>query len=891
MAAKAAGPGSTYAVARKISKLSRDAHRVGFLFALVAFWVLPHPTVIADDSVPAESPLFERDVAPLLAARCGQCHGAEKAEAGLDLRQRSTMLAGGDSGPALVPGKPDESAILVRVDKGEMPPAGEPGLSAGERALLRHWIVAGAPLAVAEQPLAATAATRVSEKDRDFWAFRSPVRPEVPQVNAIDRVRTPIDAFVLARLEVKGLSFNDDAPRPVLLRRLCFDLHGLPPTIEQLDEFLADTRPDAYERLVDRLLDSPRYGERWGRHWLDVAGYADSDGYLAADRERPEAWRYRDYVIRALNADLPYDRFVQQQLAGDELSDWRRAEELTPQMVEELTATGFLRTASDPTYPGYAEKNECYQVVSDTIQIVSSAFLGLTVQCARCHAHKFDPISQRDYYGLQAILRGSYDPDRWQTSSERFIPLATEAQQSRAAVENQRVLERVKQLNESLAELTTRYRKKLLVRTLATAAGGAQADDAALVEQLLTALTTDEKKRSAEQAQLIARHAPGVSLAEEALSAQFVDFRVSVEKLRGAVAAEEQLRIPILQLRGLADLDDKPHETRLLVRGDYDKPGAVVEPSVPDVLSAPEFKLAPQAGYKSSGRRKAFAEWLVAPHNPLTARTQVNRIWQHHFGRALVPTVANFGHSGAEPSHPELLDWLATEFLAQGWSQKAIHRTILLSTTFRQSSQHDQRKETLDPDNVLLGRWRPRRVEGEVVRDATLAVAGKLNLEMFGPPVPVVPQPDGSVVTADDPPGNRRSVYLIVRRSQHLTMLDLFDTPMMEINCPARNESIVPLQALAMIHGPFAERCGTSLGERIIREAGDDFARQVDWAYRLLYARAPTTGEQAELAEFRAVCLAELSGPSVQSEPEKVAALWSQLGLVLLNTSEFLYVD
>src|SRR6185369_5207076 len=309
--------------------------------------------------------------------------------------------------------------------------------------VLRRWIIAGAPTkAATEPPLEVVEADdAISDEDRKFWMFQPPVGVEPPSVKNAARVRTPIDAFLLAVLERNGLTFNADAPKRTLLRRLCFDLTGLPPTIEQIAAFDNDNRPDAYERLVDALLASPHYGERWGRHWLDVAGYADSDGYLEADRERPEAWRYRDYVIRALNDDKPYDQFIREQIAGDELSDWRRAEELSPAMIEQLVATGFLRTASDPTYPGYKEKTEIYKVLADTAQIVGSAFFGVTVQCARCHAHKSEPISQRDYYQLQAILAAAYDPDpaRWLASSERTIPLATDAELAAINARNQQI--------------------------------------------------------------------------------------------------------------------------------------------------------------------------------------------------------------------------------------------------------------------------------------------------------------------------------------------------------------------------------------------------------------------------------------------------------------------
>ncbi|HEX7379572.1 MAG TPA: PSD1 and planctomycete cytochrome C domain-containing protein [Pirellulales bacterium] len=823
---------------------------------------------------------FERQIAPIFETRCLRCHGGKTTEAGLDLRRRATMLKGGDSGPALVVGDLKKSLILQRIEAGEMPPKDEGALDNQELELIRQWIAAGAPLSgTTEAPLeAGDAPANLSAEDRDFWAFKPPQRPSLPAVRDCDRVRTPIDHFVLARLEAAGLSFNADAPPLVLLRRLYFDLHGLAPTVEQMDAFLTDTRPDAYERLVDQLLAEPEYGERWGRHWLDVAGYADSDGYLAADRVRPEAWRYRDYVIRALNNDLPYDKFVEQQLAGDELVDWRRADELTPEMADCLVATGFLRTASDPTYPGYIEPNEIHQVLSDTMQIVGSTFLGLTVQCARCHSHKYDPISQRDYYSLQAIFLGAFDPARWQPSEVRGIPLATESQRAQIEDQNKKAAERLAFLQTTLAELTARYRKKRLAEEPA----GSVPESA--IAALVAALAVPENARYAEQKKLVADHAK-VPLAESDLASRYADYQAEAARLHAAIAAETALKKSVTLVRGLADLEGDPAQGQILYRGDHTRPGAPVEPGVPAVLCSAGVTFAPQPAYKTSGRRAAFARWLTRPDHPLTARTQVNRMWKHHFARPLAPTIANFGRSGARPTHPELLDWLATEFIRQGWSMKAMHRLMLTSTVYRQSSENDAAKSAGDPDNRLLWCWQPRRHEGEVVRDSMLQAANKLHRQMFGPPAPVSAAADGSIGAANDEQGRRRSIYLMVRRSQHLTMLDLFDTPIMEVNCVERSESIVPMQALAMLHGPFAERAAADLADRVLARGFPDEGARIDYLYRLLLTRMPTTGEQQVLTDLiQAVSSQSPAGDSVRR------AGWVQATLVLLNSNEFLYV-
>jgi hypothetical protein len=673
-----------------------------------------------------------------------------------------------------------------------------------------------------------------SAADRSFWAFQAPRRPAVPEIRTPNsEIRNPIDAFLLVKLRQKGLGFNPEAPKEVLLRRACFDLTGLPPSPALAAEFFHewDARPQAaYEKLIDKLLDLPAYGERWGRHWLDVAGYADSDGYLDADRLRPQAWRYRDYVIQAHNADLPYDRFLTEQLAGDELSDWRRAEEFTPETVRQLTATGFLRNALDPTYPGYTEPNEIHQVLSDTMQIVGSTFLGLTVQCAKCHNHKQDPISQKDYYALQAVFLPALDPARWQPSEVRGIPLAPEAEVARIKEHNQKVAGRVAELNTALAQLTERHRKK---------AGNPKATEAEL-------------------------------------AAKFPEYKAELEKLKAAVAAESALKKDLVLLRGLTDLDGRLPEARVLMRGDYTKLGEVVSPGVPEVLAPVGFRLDIKAGNKTSGRRLALARWLTDPQNPLTARVQVNRMWALHFGRGLVPTVANFGRAGAKPSHPELLDWLACEFIDQKWSMKQLHRLIMTSAAYRQSSAIDEPRKKYDPNNELLSRWKPRRLEGEAVRDTALAVAGKLSEERFGPPAQVIPKGDGSVDTADDAQGNRRSVYLIVRRSKHLTLLDLLDVPMMEVNCPQRPLSTVPLQALALLNSPFSERNAAAFAARILKEGGATDEARIAYAFRLAFTREPRPEEAAKVKKFLAAV-----GPRDG---------WPQVALVLLNSNEFVYL-
>ncbi len=863
--------------------------------ALIPGLISGSPLVAEDAAAkPAATLTFETDILPILQARCAKCHGEEKLEAGFDVRRRFAILKGGDTGPAFVPGKPDESTLIERIEKNEMPPADEGRLDEKQKALIRQWVLTGAnTVKNPEPPLEESEiASRVSDEDRQFWAFKAPVRPPVPTVKSMDRVRTTIDSFLLEKLEAQGLAFNADAPKEVQVRRLYLDLWGIPPTIEQANEFLQDERPNAYELLVDRLLAAPQYGERWGRHWLDVAGYADSDGYLAADRLRPEAWRYRDYVIEALNRDLPYDQFVREQLAGDELSDWRRGEEISPEVERQLRATGFLRTAMDPTYPGYIEPNEVHQVLADTVQIVSSTFLGLTVQCARCHSHKFDPISQRDYYSMQAVLLGAYDPARWQPSEVRGIPLATEAQVARINDLNKKADERIAALTATSTELTTRFRKRRIVEIVTASAPGT-AIDPALIDKLLAAVAVAPDKHTPEQKELVTKHLPGAIWTDEEITKHYPEYGEDLSKLKAASAAEAALKKKIVNLRSLTDLDEKAAEGRILRRGEHTKPGGVVTANVPEVLTPVGFQLDVKPGYKTSGRRLAFAKWLTDPSHPLLARVQVNRIWARHFGRGIVVTQGNFGKTGTKPSHPELLDWLATEFVALGWSQKALHKLMVTSTAYRQSVDVDAAKTAADPENKLWGAWQPRRIEGEVVRDGLLAVGGKLNPQMSGAPGEVVGSPDGAIIERDTDAGRRRAIYQIVRRSQHLTLLELFDTPLMEVNCPERNSSIVPLQALAMLHGPQADRAATGLSERVVPVAATDEERLV-WLYRTLLTRVPRPTEQTQflnfLGEIRKEQLVSKPTPTPEDLLAATKVAWKEAALVLLNSNEFMYV-
>jgi cytochrome c553 len=852
-------------------------------------------------------PRFERDVAPILAAHCFKCHGAQTRKNGLDLRSLTLMLQGGDSGPVLSKGSAEDSLLFEQVSTRAMPP-GQVKLSDDQIGVLRAWIDGGA---VADHPdaiAAAPAEPRVTESDRRFWAFRPLARPAVPRVQRLDQVRTPIDAFVLAKLEARGLGLSSQAKRVALIRRASFDVLGLPPAPEEVDAFLADDRPDAYERLIDRLLASPHYGERWGRHWLDAAGYADvagTDNDAGIVLLREGLWRYRDYVVGALNADKPYDRFVAEQLAGDELTNWRSAPRFDRAIEDLLVATGFLRTAIDDTAAN--ELNlplHRFQVVHDTIETVASNLLGLTVGCARCHDHKFDPIPQRDYYRLMALLTPAYNPQAWKQPPDRTLPDVSPAEKAEIERGNAEIERQVGRLNEQEAGLRRPYEARLLETKLAAIPEPIRADTRA-------AVAAPKDKRSPIQAYLAEKLGPHLRIAPE----EVARLLSAAEGARLAELARQRSDLTARKrsfgtIQALIDVGPPP-VTHLLKRGNYETPGPVVEPGFLSVLedaADPGIATAGAAG-TSSGRRLALARWLTLPGSPaaaLVARVLVNRVWQHHFGRGIAATPGNFGRMGAAPTHPELLEWLAAEFVESGWRIKPLHRRILTSAVYRQASHRpappaDQARgvalEALDPDNQLLGRMPLRRLEAEAVRDALLAASGALDRAEGGPPVPLEARADGMIVVDEKhlpaPTARwRRSLYILARRNYPLSLLGVFDEPVMTGNCTRRVNSAVPLQALTMMNNAFVWDQAERLAQRVARSADPEPARRIELAFRLALARRPTRAETAWSAALLDRQAERLSRANPQLPPEQAARhALAHLGLMLFNTNEFLYLE
>ncbi len=847
----------------------------------------------ADESA-TKPPVFEKDVLPVLKERCVRCHGGEKRKADLDLRNKAGLLKGGESGLALVPGSPEKSLLWVQIAGDKMPPDQEK-LTAAQKTLVKAWIDGGAREDGKAILMEDGKDRQVSDADRQFWAFRPPVRPLVPEVKAGQRVRNPVDAFLLAALEKQGLTLAPEADRLTLLRRATLDLTGLPPTPQEIEAFLADTSPDAYERLIDRLLASPHYGERWGRHWLDLAGYADSEGILDADYVRSAAWRYRDYVIRAFNSDKPYDRFLKEQLAGDELTDYWTAyqtrQQLPAEVVEGLIATGYLRCASDTSRPDFVNIKNApgyyYQTLDDTVKIVASSLLGLTVQCAKCHSHKYDPIPQTDYYRLQAIFMSGYRPSQWIPQVQRKLNEATAAQEKEAAEYNAKIDASVAKLKKQADELRQRFADRLFEERLAKL-------PEAIREDVRVALATAADKRNEVQKYLANKFQkelrPEGAALQAVLSKNFPEYAEKSKPLADALKAEEAKRRTFPEIRAFYDLPGEV-KTHLLRRGDYLNPGPEVQPGTLSVLATPKpFTWSPTpSDARTSKKRLAFAEWLTQPEHPLTARVLMNRLWLHHFGEGLVNTPENFGHAGSLPSHPELLDWLATEFITRGWSIKAMHKLLLTSSAYRQAStvatEVRAAAKQVDPENRLLWRQRLHRLEAESLRDAILCVSGSLNPEMFGPPVPIRRQSDGEVVTSDDAAGWRRSVYLQVRRSQPVTLLQVFDQPVLETNCTRRATSTVSLQALTLLNSDFLARQAAIFAGRVLKEKPDD---PVGHALQLAFGRPATAEEKAKLNVFLDVQASRYA--SKDKDDARRRAL-TDLCHMLFSANEFAYVD
>ncbi|MBL9211022.1 MAG: PSD1 domain-containing protein [Opitutaceae bacterium] len=791
----------------------------------------------------------------VLETHCVECHGGEKTKAGLDLTTRAALLRGGESGAAVVPGRP-EASLLVRLvshrDEPGMPHKQDP-LSAELQAVLTDWVAAGVPYTRSLTTVPAVPAVTRSEfaltpADRAHWAFQPVRRPDPPAVSDATWAAAPLDGFILARLDAAGLRPAPPASRTTLIRRVTLDLIGLPPTPAEVDAFVADPAPDAYARLVERLLASPHYGERWGRHWLDLARFAETDGF-EHDAVRPHAWRYRDYVVRAFNADKPFDRFIREQVAGDELY---------PSEPDALIATAFNLLGPDMV-DSADQVQRRRNTLNDATDTTALAFLGLTLGCARCHDHKFEPLSQRDYYAFQAhFAAAKFRPD---------LPVPSPAERAAHDAELQRYNEQTATLQAAIAALEDPYRRTIHARKLARLSAEAQA-----------AHTTPAAERTTEQENQIQETAAQLLITPKELSAA-----MKPPDRKQHQALLEQLK-PFPKPKPLPAtlaLQNGPRvRTHVLHRGDYSQPGAEVSADVPEVLRIGRARSdSPSGG--AFHPRTALAEWIASPANPLTARVAVNRLWQHHFGRGLVPSPSDFGTNGQKPTHPELLDWLASEFVARGWSLKAMHRLMLLSATYQQASPPavaDPRTARIDPDNRLYARMSRRRLEGEVIRDSLLAISGQLNPKLGGPGVfPPIPAElfegaKGWTPSPNPADHTRRSLYIFARRNLRFPFLEVFDAPDSNLSCPSRERSTTAPQSLALLNAHEVLGAAARTADRIEREAAapDD---RVTLAYRLILGRPPTASEARVSREF------------LQASPTR------ELCRALFNLNAFVYVD
>ena len=734
---------------------------------------------------------FEQHVRPILKAYCLDCHGGgEKLEGGLDLRLKRLIVKGGEAGAAIQPGQPGTSHLLQRMKSGEMPPS-EKKVPAAQVAMIEQWILAGA-LTAREEPETIGPGLGITAEERAYWAYQPVRRPDLPPVKNNTAVQGALDQFVQAKLETVDLTLNREAERFAILKRATFDLIGLPPTADDVERFLADASPDAFERLLDRLLASPHYGERWGRHWLDVAGYADSEGDGSADSIRPFIYKYRDYVINSLNADKPLDQFLIEQLAGDELVPPPHRN-MSADQIEKLVATGFLRMAADPTASGQGEPDASRnQVMTDTIRIVSSSLLGLSVGCAQCHDHRYDPISQVDYFQFRAIFEPSLNWKAWVNPRDRVISLYTEQDRTKAAA-----------IEAEVAKLQAAYNEKRDKFVAEAFDKEIEKHPAENRDKLRAAFKTAGDKRTEEQKMLVASNPslninPGVLYQYNAAAAEEL-------KKDDAVVQTKRAEKPVEDFISVLDEPAGANAlTAVFHRGDYRQPKGAVPPA--DLtIAAPDgqrFNIADDdTSLPTTGRRLAWGRHLTNGNHPLLGRVLANRLWLNHFGRGIVDTPAEFGLLGTRPTHPELLHWLAMELPRRGWSVKQLHRVIMSSATYRQTSLRHERDIARDADGALYSRFPVRRLEAEIVRDRAISVTGRLDDSLFGKPLEITEDFAGQIHVKGDVP--RRSVYIQDRRSQPVSLLAAFDAPVMTVNCERRSSSTVAPQSLMLMNGDF----------------------------------------------------------------------------------------
>lgn len=875
---------------------------------------------------------FEKDVHPILKAHCFHCHGEEgEMKGGLDVRLARFLLKGGKHGPAIVPGKTAESHLLELVKAGDMP-KGKAKLKDKDIATLEAWIAEGAKTARPE-PEKLGPEHAFTDEERSWWSLQPLSNPKVPSCKSqvsgspnassaanlkleILNLELGIDAFIAAKQAENGLSFSNEADPVTFIRRATFDLLGLPPTPVEVDAFVADSIRNphsAIHKLIDRLLASPHYGERWGRHWLDAAGYADSEGFGEKDLERKWAWKYRDYVIDALNKDKPFDQFVREQLAGDEMIPKPFNNE-SADSIEKLTATGFLRMSPN----GTGEMNDAATQnanIADTIKMVGTSLYGLTIGCAQCHDHRYDPISQADYYKLRAVFEPAFDTKHWRVPARRLVSLQTAAQAAVAA----KVEAEAKVIDDARLKKTEVFITEVLEKEISKAP---EIDR----EALRTAYRTEAKKRTKEQVALLKNWPRINQLSAGSLYLYDTTYKTKHAaelKIMTEDAAKVRATKPVEEfLHALAEEPKRPElvpATFIFNRGQHDQPKDKVGPSDLSVLAGRRKVELPEkdARLPTTGRRLALANALTDGRHPLLARVMVNRVWMHHFGKGIAASPGDFGQLGVRPTHPELLDWLAGDFMRNGWSLKQLHRQIMTSRTYRQASTRDATRDRIDPDNTWLSRMNVVRLEAETLRDTLLAVSGKLNPKVGGAPVPVMYNEEGQVVigidttdTAGRPTGKviamngdefRRSIYVQARRSRPLEMFATFDAPIMEPSCDIRSVTTVSPQSLLLMNSSTMRVHAQQFAQRVQTEGGKELADQVRCAWKLVHGKAPSESDVQQSIEFVQAQTEFYKANPTPAEaelgtPSKTPADPAFLGLTalchaLMSSNALLYVD
>ena len=835
------------------------------LFGLLATGFLGFSVALRADEVD-----YLRDIKPVLTQKCAKCHGPDKPRAGLRLDTAAAVLKGGDTGAAIEVGKSAESLLIEAITGVEgvtaMPPKGEPALTNDEIALLKRWIDEGAKGPADELIPQATKSTH--------WSFQPIVRPAVPVVKQADWVRNPIDAFILEQIEAGGFAPSAEADKITLLRRASFDLLGLPPTIDDGHAFLADTDPGAYERMIDRLLASPHYGERWGRHWLDLARYADSNGFTR-DFGR-SIWKYREWVIDAINRDEPFDQFAIDQLAGDMLPGATR---------EQQIATGFHRNTLTNDEGGTDPEQFRVESVVDRVGTTGVVFLGLTVGCAQCHDHKYDPISQREFYQFFAFLNNADEPK---------LDVPTKEQEAKGEVE------RRQGLRKQVAELEEQFKSQTSEFTTA-------------VDAWEKALTEDDKKKLSPQVLNVVNM--GLVMRTEADLKERANWYKALPEARAKFPVLDQIaklkaQEPVFVSTMVMKERAKPRDTHIHIRGDFLRKGIQVKPDVPTCLPALP------AGTEGTPNRLTLARWLVDPMQPLTPRVTINRIWQKYFGRGIVETENDFGLQGALPTHPALLDWLAAELVnptvdvglpPTPWSLKRMHKLIVSSAAYRQSSRHRADLAEADPGNRLYARQLRLRLDAEIIRDNALAASGLLTRTIGGPSV-YPPQPEGVFdftqdkkpwPTATGPDRYRRAMYTYLWRSSPYPGMTVFDFPDANVTCTRRARSNTPLQSLTLANDQAFLEFAQGLAARVLKEASPDDPQRLKLAFQLCLSREPNERETKRLTAFlnaQKTAFNDAPTDAAQLAPHLLEvnasvpefAAWTAVARVLMNLDEFI---